>query len=229
MDSLLHLLFPTSCLICESSGQNLCHNCDSKIIRNDLPFTVESIKVHSAAFYGDELARVILLAKEKNNLAARNYLAELVVHSFMEATHEIEGSLTILLIPIPSRSVANRKRGFRHSHLLAKSVASLIKRCSSHEVTVRELLKVNRRTADQSGLNRAQRHENLAGAFSFQGSFQSNGGARARELVFLIDDLVTSGISMREGLRALKGAGIAPFGALTAGVSPRVFPNTIGD
>ena len=229
MDSLLQLLFPTSCLICERSGQNLCQGCDLKIIRNSLSFMVESTKVHSAAFYGDELARVILLAKEKNNLAARNFLAELVVHSFMQATREKEGSLTILLIPIPSRSVANRKRGFRHSHLLAKTVASQIERHSSHQVTVRELLKVNRRTADQSGLNRAQRDENLTGAYSIQGSFQSNGALKAVEKVFLIDDLVTSGISIREGLRALKEAGIAPFGALTAGISPRVFPNTIGD
>jgi len=229
MDSLLQLLFPASCLICESSGQSLCQDCDSKIIRNPMAFKVESTNVHSAAFYGDELARVILLAKEKNNLAARNFLAELVVHSFMGATRELKGSHTILLIPIPSRSVANRKRGFRHSHLLAKRVASLIERHSSHPVTVRELLKVNRRTADQSGLNRAQRSENLSGAFSFQGSSQSKGGVGAGELVFLIDDLVTSGISIREGLRALKEAGINPFGVLSAGVSPRVFPNTIGD
>ena len=223
MDSLLQLLFPTTCLICEASGQNLCQGCDSKIIRNFTSFKVESTKVHSAAFYGDELARVILLAKEKNNLAARNFLAELVVHSFMRATRELEGSQTILLIPIPSRSVANRKRGFRHSHLLAKRVACLIERHSSHLVTVRESLKVNRRTADQSGLNRAQRDKNLVGAFSFQGSSQSTGGAGAGKLVFLIDDLVTSGISIREGLHALKEAGINPFGALSAGVSPRVF------
>ena len=230
MDSLLQLLFPTSCLVCKILGQTLCRSCESKIIKNTQSFVLEDVEVHSAAFYGDELARIILLAKERNNLAARNFLADLIVHSLMEATRGLDGSLTFILIPIPSRATANRKRGFRHSNLLALRVASLLEthfeRHFFHQVKVRELLQVNRRTADQSRLNRRQRAENLAGAFSISGSLLSkDAGAAGKlgELVFLIDDLVTTGVSMREGLRALKEAGISPFGALSAGVSPRVF------
>lgn len=207
-------------------GPTLCQSCESKIIKNTRSFVLEGVEVHSAAFYGDELARIILLAKEKNNLAARNFLADLIVHSLMEATRGLHGSLTFLLVPIPSRSTANRKRGFRHSNLLALRVSSLLERHYERRVKVRELLQVNRKTADQSRLNRSQRAENLAGAFSIRESRPSNGtGAVGKlgELVFLMDDLVTTGVSMREGLRALKEAGISPFGALSAGVSPRVF------
>jgi predicted amidophosphoribosyltransferase len=216
--SLTQLLFPSSCIICGSSGLELCSLCDKKIIRNRQPLKLDGIRVYSAAYYGDELAKVIVLAKEKNNLVARNFLVKLLVQSFMEVATGAAEPSGFTLVPIPSRRAANRKRGFRHCKLLAQGIAQAVKGRCPGGVRVEELLTVNRRTADQSALSNPGRFSNISGAYSLV-------PFKAIELgsILLVDDLVTSGSSMREGLRSLKEAGIAPFGALSAGVSHRVF------
>lgn len=223
MNSLLQLLFPISCLICGQSGCDLCSSCGLKITRNDRGLVLDGLRVQAAALYGDELARISLLAKEKNNLLARIILVELLLESFGELTRPLRGSLSFTLIPIPSRPAANRKRGYQHSLLLARALASTIAKEDAHRIVVKEALRVNRKTADQTTLNQIEREKNLAGAFSLMASPGRALIASPIDLVILIDDLVTSGSSIREGQRALKEAGITPFGALCAGVSPRLF------
>ena len=65
--------------------------------------------------------------------------------------------------------------------------------------------------------------QNLSGAYSVRSRHIPHLAHSAPESIFLIDDLVTSGSSIREGLRALGQLGISPSGVLAAGVSPRVF------
>ncbi len=218
MGSLTQLLFPSSCIICGSSGFELCSPCDRKIIRNRQPLKLDGMRVYSAAYYGDELAKVIVLAKEKNNLIARNFLVELLVQSLMEVATSPAELHGFTLVPIPSRRAANRKRGFRHCALLAQGIARAVNGRYPGGVKVEELLTVNRRTADQSALSNPGRFSNISGAYSLAPFKAIDLGP-----ILLVDDLVTSGSSMREGLRSLKEAGIAPFGALSAGVSHRVF------
>lgn len=187
------------------------------------PRQIEGAQVWAGAYYGDELAQLILLAKEENSALARNYLGHLLVNPFMNATEELDQETEVTLIPIPSSKAANRHRGFRHSFLLARVLAALIEKSSMRQVEVKEALRVNRRIADQSNLNRAERARNVTGAYSINSRQIADPSHPAARSIFLIDDLVTSGSSIREGLRALRQLGIAPAGVLAAGVSPRVF------
>ena len=130
-----------------------------------------------------------------------------------------ESKLTgeILLVPIPSSSRANRKRGYRHSYLLVRELAKELSRATALKVVASELLQTNRKIADQSALNRQERLVNMHGAYSLVA-----GASRQRfqgNRLYLVDDLVTSGSSLREGLRALRSGGFSPTGVLLAGVS----------
>lgn len=223
MDSLLHLLFPSICLLCALPGASLCNVCDSKIHRVMGWREIDGVPLWAGAYYGDELAQLILLTKEENNVQARNYLARLIVETFMSAKANFNQSAVLALVPIPSSALANRKRGYRHSYLLARRAAALIERTTAYRVEVREALRVNRKVADQSNLNRAQRVRNISGAYSVESRHNARISGSTPEPTFLIDDLVTSGTSIREGLRALGEQGITPSGVLAAGVSPRVF------
>jgi len=187
------------------------------------PREIAGTNVWAGAYYGDELAQLILLAKEENNASARNYLGHLLVNPFMNATEKLGQESEVTLIPIPSSKAANRQRGFRHSFLLAQVLVALIEKSSLREVEVKEALHVNRKIADQSNLNRVERARNLTWAYSINSRQIPHPHHRAARSIFLIDDLVTSGSSIREGLRALRQLGIAPAGVLAAGVSPRVF------
>ena len=224
MHEILQLLFPAHCLLCGSAGADLCATCDSKILRRSAPINLagqqdpEGISLWPGADYGEELATLILLAKEQNNGAARNYLARLLVQAFVNSTLERPVDGQILLVPIPSSSRSNRKRGFRHSYLLAKELAAELKRQHGVHASAIELLRTNRPVADQSALNRQQRLRNMDGAYSITRGAKKLGSPILATRLYLIDDLVTSGSSLREGLRALKAAGFSPSGALLAGV-----------
>jgi ComF family protein len=171
--------------------------------------------------YGDELSELILLAKEKHNSAARNFLAELLVESFMRAGTDFGSSVS--LVPIPSSKRSNRSRGYRHAYLLTRE---LMKRLPLHQrrsFTVNELLTVNRKIGDQTNLNREERERNVQGAYSVAHSTTNWAQILEGREVLLVDDVVTTGSSVREGIRTLRQAGIWPLGVLAAGVSPRLF------
>jgi predicted amidophosphoribosyltransferase len=80
-------------------------------------------------------------------------------------------------------------------------------------------LVVNRKIADQTNLNRSEREHNVHGAYSVADLNRRIDQAA----LFLVDDVVTTGSSVREGVRTLRQAGVRPLGVLAAGVSPRLF------
>jgi predicted amidophosphoribosyltransferase len=114
------------------------------------------------------------------------------------------------VIPIPLHPHRLRARGFNPAGLLAKSLA--------HEIDMRvdyDLLIRVRDTPPQTGRGRRARRENMAGAF----------GCRTRRVspplrVWLVDDVVTTGATLRAAATALRGAGVREVIALCAARTP---------
>jgi predicted amidophosphoribosyltransferase len=75
---------------------------------------------------------------------------------------------------------------------------------------MKDCLQVSRRVLDQSGLTKIQRSENMQGAFSVKN------GTYLRGDVILIDDVVTTGATLREAARALNSQSSHPFGTVSA-------------
>ena len=71
-----------------------------------------------------------------------------------------------------------------------------------------DCLQLSRRVQDQSGLHRQERALNLAGAFSLK--------SRARGELILVDDVVTTGATLREAARAVNTQGFHAVGSVTA-------------
>ena len=219
MGAISQLLFPSSCLLCNLPGLDICSECRIKIGRNHRNLFISDIPVWAGALYGDGLSELILLAKEKHILPARNFLAELLVESFMRARNESEVRERVILVPVPSSKSANRTRGYRHAYLLARHMMKKLPPPQKGSVAIQEVLVVNRKVADQTNLNREQREANVQGAYSVT----KNSDLAEQADLYLVDDLLTTGSSVREGIRALRQAGLRPAGVLTAGVSPRLF------
>ena len=87
-----------------------------------------------------------------------------------------------------------------------------------------DFLAIKRKTIDQSQLNAEQRRENLQGAFEFA---QSSTGKKMLETqswgLLLVDDVMTTGTTFKEAIRALRIEGSEPFAALCACVSGKRF------
>jgi len=132
-------------------------------------------------------------------------LAQLVAHSILDSSS--------LLIPIPSRPSANRVRGFSHATLLAREAISL---AGGARDQVIDVLRVTGSTRDQSGLNSRQRQENLHQKFGANHRCLTHLLNLESRPIFIVDDVVTSGASAREAIRALHAANITVVGLISA-------------
>jgi ComF family protein len=101
-----------------------------------------------------------------------------------------------LVVPVPLHPARLRQRGFNPAALLARCLA----RAHGLPVAPRALERV-RDTPSQTGLDRRARARNVAGAFRVRR------GARIPARVWLVDDVVTTGATLREAARALRHAG----------------------
>ena len=120
-----------------------------------------------------------------------------------------------MLVPVPTSRRSRLARGADVVDQLAREAAGLL-RDAGADVTVRQALRVARRTADQSGLGARDRARNLAGAFALR----SEEGLAAGDIV-VVDDIVTTGATIGEAVRALTAAGHRPRAAAVVAHRPR--------
>jgi ComF family protein len=134
-------------------------------------------------------------------------LAELLLHVLRGGRLEslIHLPADSILIPVPLHIKRLRQRGFNQSSLLAKLLGRALKlpvRC--------DILHRSRWTEPQTRLNRNERLMNLTKAFSVSLPVE----VRGRPVV-LVDDVFTTGTTIAECARALKGEGASEVHALT--------------
>ena len=180
----------------------------------------------------DPLARALVSAhKERSALGLTRVLGERLALAVLALLEESAGPRTaVLLVPVPSARRAVRARGFDAGLALARAAARRLP-----EARAAPLLVPARRVADQSGLGALERHANLAGAFRVRaGPFRApvSGASRSSRArpsdaasVIVVDDVVTSGASLAEAVRALRAGGVPVLGAATAAATVRRHPS----
>ena len=101
-----------------------------------------------------------------------------------------------VIVPVPLHPVRERERGFNQAQLLAELLTV------SARAPLRLILERTRYTTTQTAHDRAERMENLHGAFRLRKNQD------VRDLrVLLIDDVLTTGSTLSECARVLKNAG----------------------
>lgn len=116
----------------------------------------------------------------------------------------------ITIIPVPLHSSRYRERGFNQADLLARAFFESLKKYQGEIDFDNTGLRRTRATKQQARLNRQERLENLKDAFLCE--FKT-----PPKNVILVDDVFTSGATMRECARALEAAGVEKvFGLVMA-------------
>lgn len=150
--------------------------------------------VYAACPYRPILAHVVPRFKDDGAIHLDRMLGSLLARAV--AAHQAPPGT--VLVPVPSRPSAIRARGYDHAYRLA--------RIAAHTVGLRARRLVRRRPdgADQEGLSRGQRASNLAGSMA---------GEWCQAPALVIDDVVTTGASLREAIGSLTAAGVFVIGA----------------
>ncbi len=119
--------------------------------------------------------------------------ARLLARALTENYYPSKRTISAAICPIPLHPQRERERGYNQARLISNAL--------SHELSLplRELLIRTRATKDQVKLNRAQRLLNLESAFEPQTETEL-----PEQVVFLIDDVVTSGATLKAAASALR-------------------------
>ena len=147
--------------------------------------------------YDGRLRDLILDYKFKARLDLGRQLQECLLSAFERAAAlfpELEACELLVPVPLHPRRLA--WRGFNQSRELARLVAR------RRGLPIRqEALRRVRRTVPQMELDRSQRAENIRGAF------MAAPGLLAGRTALLVDDIMTTGSTLEECARMMRGAG----------------------
>ena len=209
LKSLKELVFSKACISCSVPQFWLCPSCLAGWNTNVKKSSIDGKPIYFKRDYTSKTASVILAAKEGNDLNAIALLASAISQSIVFSTLDLRVNGIITLITIPSSTSAIRRRGRDHINILAQHV---LKNLEEKSITAyyAPILFQKKSTKDQSQLSSRQRMENTKGNFVVK-SCEIPQGA-----IYLIDDLITTGASMLEGVRALSEAKITIAAGVTA-------------
>lgn len=160
-------------------------------------------RIHFHGAYDDLLREMVLRLKFAGGIQMAAPLRVLLRQSLRG-----EGPLPELVVPVPLHPERLRWRGFNQSLLLARAVAA------DHKgMLAPKALRRIRATRPQSELGPGERRRNLSGAFAAGAET-----VRGRS-VLLVDDVLTTGTTMRECARVLRRAGASRVEALVPAVA----------
>jgi ComF family protein len=111
-----------------------------------------------------------------------------------------------VFVPIPLHTKRMRERGYNQSERLAKGLAD----ATGGSVAAHLLIRT-RYTESQATKSREERHKNILDAFGTTGSIPT--------AVWLVDDVMTTGATLKECIRVLRAAGVTWVGVLTFAIA----------
>ena len=188
-------------MICNAAGFEICEQCRPlftpriSMINESLP------QLLSAYEYDSFTGKILLQAKEENSRIAQYFLGQTIATLISVAHHALQRDSYVIL-GVPSSPATIRRRGFLH----LERVVRVAQKISPLSLDFQPILQSSKGVRDQTELVARARSENVTGKFRVSRAIDSRPGRG----IILIDDVVSSGSSIRESVRALHMANLAP-------------------
>ena len=194
------VLVGTCCVSCRNPALGLCAECAAAVRPHPRIVRDRPCRVAAAGEYDGALRSAIIAWKERGRFTVERPLAHLVAASVLAL--DAEGP--IALVPIPSRPDRRRARGADVVTDLARRAATLLRSVDVDASAVPSLAFV-KRVRDQAGLSATARADNVRGSLAARRAPTAP--------VVLVDDIVTTGATLGEAVRAFGARGLTVAGA----------------
>lgn len=194
----MKIIFPVSCGICgKINSKWICPKCYIKI-KKELKFytvTEKDYKLYFIGFYENLLRKLLLKFKFNDSAYLANIFVELLYKdiAFKEKIEEYD-----CVIPVPMYYRNKNIRGYNQTELLAEKISELLKIEYLNNVLIKRFQ--NQR---QSELGEKNRIENVKNVY-----FLKDEELIKQKNILLIDDIYTTGSTIRECIKTLKKADI---------------------
>jgi competence protein ComFC len=191
---ILELIYPreSKCIICKiDEADGICNKCK----KNITPCRDQNLCI---GYYKGTLKELILKFKYKKDFIA----GEILVKLAEEKIFNFDRGYYLTFIPISKERI--KKYGFNQCEYLAQEIAF------RNGFVVIDTLKKVKDTKIQKTLSKEERAENMVGAFGIKDISKVEG----RKFI-LIDDVITTGSTINEGIRVLKENGAIEIKILT--------------
>lgn len=184
------LLFPDAgrCPICSREGAfGICEYCQSSLKALTLPYDI-------SAYIYDGIVRDII---HSYKFDGRKYLYKTIAALMSDKAKNADADI---ITNVPVHKKRRRQRGYDQSELIAKELSNLI------GIRYARLINKDVNTVAQSTLTKEERLKNAAGKYSLSATPDISG-----KRVLVIDDVLTTGATMRECCGLLSSAGAVPI------------------
>lgn len=231
-DALLDLVLGSVCAVCGSPGRLLCRPCEAALPRvawacHPTPCPPGLVTPLAVGEYAGPLKLLVNAHKERHQLALARPLGELLACAVRGHVSHLD-TAPLLVVPVPSRRAVGRSRGHDPLTRLTRRATAALRR-GGVRATLAPLLVGVGAVTDQAGLGADERRRNLAGTIAVREALVRRVGRSAPGgLLVVVDDVVTTGTTLREAQRALESAGMGVHGAAVVAATRRWHPPGLG-
>lgn len=214
MRTLLDLILPAACGGCGRAGTTWCAACAAVLAGPPVrvrPRTDPGVPCWALAPYAGPAGSAVLAIKERGR---RDLAAPLGLALARGLAQLRARDRPLILVPAPSRRAAARGRGGDPVSHVARIATGWLRDCRAVPV-----LRVWRGVHDSVGLSPGERRHNLRGRVWVGSDVRMRTEWSPKHEVVVVDDVLTTGATATESVRALEGAGlpvVAFFGTCVA-------------
>jgi predicted amidophosphoribosyltransferase len=217
----LHKMMPRICSLCSrpldtrSASHGLCDTCVSDLdmlLPGDL--IVQQSGITRLGFYGGKLSALMISYKKGRNPAGHRIIAGIFYQSFsslMERIVRRHGAPVIILTWPPGSPMPRFLRGYDHMRRICRTLAALLRRDGFSGVRTRPLFRRGS-PVQQKSLDRPQRVKNAELAVRLRKRCARqirDSGAAAKPVVVIIDDVSTTGATLKRSAELLENPAYA--------------------
>ena len=213
LKQLLSVFLESPCAFCQrSTSDTICEYCYQKLSCHQLSKS-DRFKLHQdlAVFawgkYDGQLKRAIALMKYNNQPEIGDLLGNLLGQAWLDrdVIKSNRTRLKVTVIPIPLHNRKQKERGFNQAAIIAKSFCQV----TGYGLNSQGLIRIRQTKAMFDARSLAEREKNMQGAFRI-------GDKLPQHPVLLVDDIYTTGTTIKESVRVLRENKIKVIGVAVA-------------